>query len=245
MIFISGSTSGIGFGIAEKLISLGSKVAITGTSQSKIDKIFKKKNKQLKNILIIKCDLTNRDECQNAIYETIKKFKKIDSLILNLGSGRNTGKSESLSYSIEKMFKINFWPSVFLIEKSLEYLIKSKGNVISISSICAINNIIEAPIGYSVSKNSLQKLMRLFSKKYSKYGIRFNSVVPGNINFSGSTWDLKLKKEKLKTLNYIKKNVPLNKLGNINNVIEAVCFLLQNDNFMTGSEIIVDGGQTL
>ena len=245
MIFISGSTSGIGFGIAEKLISLGSKVVITGTSQSKIDKIFKKKNKQLKNILIIKCDLTNRDECQNAIYETIKKFKKIDSLILNLGSGRNTGKSESLSYSIEKMFKINFWPSVFLIEKSLEYLIKSKGNVISISSICAINNIIEAPIGYSVSKNSLQKLMRLFSKKYSKYGIRFNSVVPGNIHFSGSTWDLKLKKEKLKTLNYIKKNVPLNKLGNINNVIEAVCFLLQNDNFMTGSEIIVDGGQTL
>ena len=247
VFFISGSTSGIGLGLAKKLVTNGAKVIIIGRSIEKINLIKQNDLFNNKNSLILKKDLTNKKNCEFSIDKSIKKFKKIDCLILNLGSGK---KDKDLydedNTAINKMYEINFWPSYNLINSSLPHLIKSKGNVISISTICATSIIDNAPLGYSLSKAALLKMIKIFARRYSKYSIRFNSIVPGNIMFPGSTWDLKKIDNPRAIKKYIKTNVPLNRFGSINNIFNAVIYLSNaHSEFITGTEIIIDGGQTI
>ena len=247
VFFISGSTSGIGLGLAKNLVINGAKVIITGTSIEKINLIKRNDLFNNKNSLILKKDLTNKNNCKFSIDKSISKFRKIDCLLLNLGSGkRDNILSDEDNTAIKKMYEINFWPSYNLINSSLPHLIKSKGNVISLSTICATSIIENAPLGYSLSKIALLKMIKIFAKRYAKYSIRFNSIVPGNIMFPGSTWDLKKLDNSIVVKKYIKNNVPLNKFGSIDDIFNAVIYLSNSHSkFITGTEVILDGGQTI
>jgi 3-oxoacyl-[acyl-carrier protein] reductase len=69
--------------------------------------------------------------------------------------------------------------------------------------------------------------------------------VPGNILFKGSTWDLKMQDNLKKTKKYIKRNVPINKFGSVDDIFEICKMLSENkSNFITGSLFKLDGGQT-
>ena len=123
------------------------------------------------------------------------------------------------------------------------YIRKSK--IICISSICGVESIEGAPIGYSIAKSALNFYIKLISRELAEIGVSINGIVPGNIYFKGSTWDLKMKKNPKKTKKYIKNNVPINKFGSTENIFK-VCKMLSenNDNFITGSLFKLDGGQT-
>lgn len=245
VFFISGSTSGIGFGIAKSLIKLDAKVVITGTSEKKIIKIKSKFNNN-NNILIINSDLTNEINCKKAIKKTIEYFKKIDCLVLNLGSGKQNKAKSFNKKAIEEMFKINFWPSFSLCEHSLPYLKKTKGSVIAVSSICGTNIIENAPIGYSIAKSALNKMIKIYAKQYAKFKIRFNTIVPGNIMFKGSTWEKKINIDPNGVNRMLKNDVPLKSFGSIDDIFQAILYLSNDKNkFITGSELFIDGGQSI
>ena len=110
-------------------------------------------------------------------------------MLLNLGSGkRDNILSDEDNTAIKKMYEINFGLHT-TINSSLPHLIKSKGNVISLSTICCFNN--ENAPWILIIKIALLKMIKIFAKRYAKYSIRFNSIVPGNIMFPGSTGILK------------------------------------------------------
>ena len=82
--------------------------------------------------------------------------------------------------------------------------------------------------------------------KNAKNKIRINIVSPGNIIYPGGNWDKKLKKNPKKINNYIYKEVPLKKFGKPEDISSIVAFLLsEKSTFITGSNLIVDGGQTI
>ena len=75
--------------------------------------------------------------------------------------------------------------------------------------------------------------------------MRINLVSPGNILMQGNNWYKKLSKDKKKVLQYINNNVPMKKFGKPEDVANAVLFLSSNfSSFISGSNLIVDGGQT-
>ena len=80
----------------------------------------------------------------------------------------------------------------------------------------------------------------------SYQGVKINVISPGNIFFPGSVWDKKMKKNKIKTKSLINRTVPLNKFGSTEDVTELVSYLVSNKSkFITGSNFVVDGGQTI
>ena len=119
VFFISGSTSGIGLGLAKKLVKNGAKVIITGRSIEKINLIKQNELFNNRNILILKKDLTKRNNCEFSINKSIKKFNKIDCLILNLGTGKKDNDLSDEDNTVKKMYEINFWPSYNLINHYL------------------------------------------------------------------------------------------------------------------------------
>ena len=82
------------------------------------------------------------------------------------------------------------------------------------------------------------------SKQIANKNIRINSISPGNILFKGSTWEKKINENSKNVSSYIKNNVPLNKIGEPNDISEMVLYLSSDSSkFITGSNIVIDGGQ--
>ena len=162
-------------------------------------------------------------------------------MICNLGSGNFSENNKDF----QNAFKYNFFSTTTLVENSKSILKNSKSKIICISSICGIESIEGAPLGYSLAKSALNFYIKLISKDLAKKKVSINGIIPGNILFPGSTWDLKLCKNKKKIKKYISQNVPINEFGSVNDIF-SVCKMLSENNsyFMTGSLIKLDGGQT-
>lgn len=242
-VFISGSSSGIGLDIAEKFLHYGSNVIINGRKKNKLKKIVTEFNE--KNLHYIDGDVTEIKDVKKIYLNTKKIFKRIDILICNVGSGKSVAPGKENYKEWQRVFALNFWSTTNLVEVFKNDLIKSKGNIVCISSICGLEKISNAPITYSVAKSSLNSYVKSMSKYFGPFSVRINSIAPGNILFKNSSWDKKLRKNKKTTLSYINSNVPLNKFGKLEDISETVIWIAsEKSNFTTGATFIIDGGQT-
>ena len=76
--------------------------------------------------------------------------------------------------------------------------------------------------------------------------ININLISPGNILFKGSVWDRKIKENKKAVNKMLKEKVPLNTLGTLEDIVNIACYLIsEKSKFISGSNFIIDGGQTI
>ena len=236
-IFISGSSSGIGYHIASAYKSIGYNVIINGKNIYRLKKA---------SLSLGKCDyflgnLTDKKKIKTLIRKIKKKYEYIDILVCNLGDGSFKKNNKDFEYA----FKYNFYSATNLIDCSVKILKKNVSKIICISSICGLEHIEGAPIGYSVAKSALNFYIKLISKELANKKITINGIIPGNIIFKGSTWDSKIKKNPKKFKKYIKKNFPMNSFGSPNDIFQVCKMISENDSkFITGSLFKLDGGQT-
>ena len=236
IIIITGSSAGIGFGLAKSFLQDNNKIIICSNNLDRL----KKSSKKLNNCYYLRIDLANKTLIKKSINKIKKKFKKIDILICNYGD--SDFKKNNLDF--EYAFNNNFFSTVNTIKYFTPVIKNDTGKIICISSICGIESIKNAPIGYSLAKAALNNYVKMISVELAKKNILINAIAPGNILFKGSTWEKKLKKNKLKIKKYIQENVPLKKFGTIQEIFSLCKHLCYDQNFSTGATYILDGGQT-
>ena len=235
-VLVTGSSRGIGLENEKTFLQNDCNVIFTGRNDKKLT---------FKNSHFFKCDLTDYTHIEKLFEFTNEIFdKKLDILICNLGGGQYT---PSISFSKNKwleIYNLNFFSTVLTIQKFLELLENSKNpSITCISSICG-NASIGCPIPYSTAKAALNHYVKNLSKLIAYKNIRINSISPGNILFKGSTWEKKINENSNGVSDFIKKNVQLNKIGETSDISEMVLYLSSDSSkFITGSNIIIDGGQ--
>ena len=243
---ISGSSKGIGLKIAESLLSEGANVIITGRSKNLIKNQFNKLYLKFGS----KVSYVDGDIKNNLVLKKIKslikkRWKKLDGIVANAGSIKM-----NISYfSSEKDFywyqENNFLNAFKFVNYFLDEIKKSQGSIIFISSIASLKNL-GAPLGYVSSKLFLNFYSKFLANKLAEYNVRVNNVIPGNIYFKGGAWDKKIKKNPKTIKKMIKNKVPLGRFGKPEEVANLVTFLLSSrSSFMTGAEIVIDGGQII
>tara|TARA_B100000886_G_scaffold336318_1_gene294859 strand:+ start:5598 stop:6296 length:699 start_codon:yes stop_codon:yes gene_type:complete len=202
-----------------------------------VERVANKKNFTCK-------DLSNSKLNLNTFKEIKKKNSKIDAIIICSGNSRQELK-KNINQKYLNSFKSNFLTVANTIDSYQQVYKNKPTKIIVISSIAGIK-IINAPTEYSVSKSALNHYCQIKAKELSKFNIKLNIISPGNILNKNNNWYLKKKENKKKVMNYIKKNVPLNSFCSPDQIL-ALCNLLISDkgNFFQGSNIIMDGGQTL
>ena len=239
-VLITGSTKGIGLGIAKKLNSLGCTVILN--SREKVSKNFLDKNFN-SNVDYFKFDNCSNDDVKKKLKSIKKKYKSVDFLICNVGSSKTYQKKNKNIEEFNRMFELNFFSSIVVIENFLN-IFKNKNSlkIICISSTSA-NYISNAPLAYIVSKSALNSYVKAKSKSLNK-NTTINAIAPGNILFKGGRWASKLKSNSRNVMKQIKVNVPLNRFGELNEVTNLVAYVLSdNSNFINGSILTIDGGQ--
>jgi 3-oxoacyl-[acyl-carrier protein] reductase len=235
---VSGSTRGIGEAIAKQLV-LDGYIVIQNSRATVAPTV-------LVGHAYISADVTIENECDELIGRVIQKYGKLNLLVCNVGSGQSLSKEASLSETWHHFLSVNLNSTTYLVNSALESLIETKGNVVAISSICAGDAKIDAPVGYATAKAGLEMFMKTMAVRHGKLGVRFNVVSPGNVFFEGSVWDLKLRSNKLAVTSQIEENVPLGKFIDPQDIANAVSFLSGPKGCnITGAVLPVDGGQSI
>ena len=173
------------------------------------------------------------------------KWKTINTLVANLGSGKGQRGWDASTAECHRLFDLNFLSNVKIAGAIIPHLMKTKsGNIVFIGSIAGLETL-GAPPAYEAAKSALIAYSKNLANEVAKDLIRVNVVAPGNIMFPGSTWDEKIKANQLAVESMIKDQVPLKRFGKVQEVANAVLFLASKKAaFITGQCLVVDGGQT-
>ena len=207
-----------------------------------------------KNISYFKCDLSKEKQVISVSKKIIKKFKKINVLVNCVAKDYIPRKNKDDFFSLESL-PLDIWnkdlevglSSLFISTKIIGSLIKRNkegGSIINLSSDLGIIspdqriykklNFVK-PITYSAIKHGVIGITKYTATYWAKYNIRCNSVAPGGM-FNNQ--DKNFLKE-------IKKLIPLNRLGKINEYNKLVLFLASDSSsYITGSTVVIDGGRT-
>ena len=241
-ILVSGSSKGIGFTIAKKLLEEGNQVVIHSRNRKKIISIKKKYD----FTGAVFGDLSKNHQAKNVISQTINILGGLDVLICNAGQSKSSKPNKENYGEWVKMFNQNFFTTSNLVENAKKYLKISKGEIISISSAAGVKTIKGAPITYSTAKAALNFYLKSLSTYLGKEGVRINIIAPGNILFKGSTWEKKIKKNKNSVKKIIEDTVPLIRFGSRDDIAELVNYLISSKaSYLNGSIISIDGGLSI
>jgi 3-oxoacyl-[acyl-carrier protein] reductase len=245
LFIISGSSRGIGKGIAEVFLKEGAKVLLCGRDEKSLNATFDCLDAQfVGQVYQVDGDISKLGTLQEIDTLLEKETLSVYGLVANAGAVKpvpdiNITKQDWLWY-----FEANLFVAETFVNHFSEKLKQTRGCITFINSIAGLEEI-GAPMPYSASKAALNSYAKGLSKRMAQFKIRVNTVSPGNILFKGGNWDNKLNQNKEGVLDMIERNVPLNCFGSPEDIGNAVAFLSSsNANFVTGSNLVVDGGQT-
>tara|TARA_B100001287_G_scaffold234395_1_gene206157 strand:+ start:226 stop:978 length:753 start_codon:yes stop_codon:yes gene_type:complete len=236
---ITGGSGGIGLSIVKKLIENKIKVIILDINAPN-KKVFLSKLVEFK-----KTDLSDYRSLQSSLKEIKKKNKKIDYVINAAGVlwfDKDISLEKISINTWEKVLAINLNSIVIVLQTVLPLMKKNKfGSIVHISSIDALSGDDKPQDAYGTSKAALLRLSKSISIQYAGKNIRSNSILPGPIE----TPMQKRWKTNPKAKKDLSKIIPLQRVGDPADIANSTIFLLSDESsFITGTELIVDGGLT-
>lgn len=238
---VTGGSRGIGRAIVEGLVAQGARVAfVYASNKEAADELAASIESQGGEALAIQCDVSNKEEADKAVEQTIERFGKIDILVNNAGIVRDTLVAtmppEKWHAVIETNLNsvYNFCQAVMRPMMSARY-----GRIINMSSVAArVSN--QGQAAYAASKGGIEGFTRCLAVEVAKRGITVNAVAPGFVATDMTQAVRNAAEDK------ILKEIPTKRLGKPEDIANAVLFLAdEKSGYITGDTITVDGGLTL
>lgn len=235
---ITGSSRGIGRGIAIEMANQGASVIINYSADEKGAFETLRLIKEFGGIAdIIKADVSNYLSAKHLIDETFKRFGRLDILVNNAGISKIGLIIDMEEGDFDRIINTNL-KSVFNCTKhALPYMIdKKQGNIINISSMWGQNGASCEAI-YSASKGGINSFTKALAKELGPSNIRVNAIAPGVIRTEMNSWLSEDEKKELE------EEIPLMHFGESENIGKMAVFLASDDSkYITGQIINVDGG---
>lgn len=241
---ITGAASGQGAVEARLFAEEGAKVVATDMQEELLQSVVSEINSKFGDVsLAIKQNVAEENDWIKVVKQTIDKFGKIDILINNAGiTGKSLPLEEITVEEWNKVMNINALGNLLGIKHVVPEMKKvGQGSIVNVSSLAGIHGI-GGISAYGASKGATRILTKGAARDLGPDHIRVNSIHPGFIetpmisNFT-SNEDVK---------NHLISGVPLGYLGKPEDVAYTALFLASDEaRFITGAELIIDGGQSI
>ena len=236
---ITGGNSGIGLATAQRFVSDGAYVFITGRRQSELDAAVKQIGKN--NVSSVQGDVSNLADLDRLYAEVKERKGSIDILFANAGVGELVPLGAITEAHFDKTFGINVKGLLFTVQKALP-LFHDGGSIILNASIAASKGF-EASSVYSATKAAIRSFARTWTVELKHRKIRVNAVSPGMIDTPGLNGLAQSQEQIEQFKTSFVSTVPLGRMGSPDEIAKAVSFLASDESsFITGIELFVDGG---
>ena len=238
---ISGGARGMGAVEAKLFANEGAKVVIGDVLEKEGHQVEAEINESGGECLFVPLDVTDEANWESAVATAVSQFGKLDILVNNAGILRSERVEETTSEVWDLVMEVNA-KGVFLGTKTAipELRKVGGGSIVNISSSLALVGS-SGSSAYAASKGAVRIFTKSAAVQYAKDGIRVNSVHPGLVESPMTKEFLSDAATHQGRLNMY----PLGRLGQPEDIAWGVLFLASDESsFITGSELVIDGGLT-
>jgi 3-oxoacyl-[acyl-carrier protein] reductase len=237
VVLVTGSSRGIGAEMIKAFGKRGAKCVVNyftdPQGQNKAD--AEAVAKELKDPLIIDCDVTKPDQVEAMMKQIQERHGGLDVLVNNSGIIRDRTIKKMTLEEFEGIIRVNLTGTFNVIQKAMPIL-RNGGRVINMSSVSGQMGLF-GQANYSSSKAAIIALTKVSARELARQNITVNAIAPGFIDVGMS------KGMPDEVTENFKKQIPLGRLGNVQEIVDAAFFLASPmASYITGHVLNVNGG---
>ena len=249
---ITGSSSGIGAGIAKSMAESGATVVINYPSENSIEKakaVLKEITDQGGKGIVYQCDVSKEEEVIQMFQDVVKELGTVDILVNNAGIQKDAKFTDMTLDQWNAVIGVNLTGQFLCAREAIKEFLRrgidtsrsvACGKIIHISSV---HEIIPwaGHANYASSKGAIRMLMQTLAQEYGADKIRVNSICPGAVQtaINKNAWQTPEELNSLLTL------IPYNRIGQPEDIGNLAVFLASDmADYITGASMFIDGGMT-
>ncbi len=239
---VTGGAMGIGKAIAQRLHSAGANVVIADPDRERHDLVDDLNDARSGSAVGVATDVSDVGSVKAMVGSTVEAFGGVDVLVNNAGIYPAMPLLDMDPAIFERVIAVNLTGLFLCTQLVARKMVASgrQGRIVNITSIDALHPSMEGLSHYDASKHGAWGFTKSSALELSHYGIRVNSIAPGGIATPGTEGT------DSEALHAFEQMIPLGRLGHADEIANAALFLASDlSSYMTGSQIVVDGGRLL
>ena len=243
---ITGSSTGIGRGIALRFHSEGAKVLITARTEANAKKVAEECGLANGDAVYVVGDVTKEADIDRIFKTCIEQFGKLDILVNNAGHYISKDMEQCTLEDWDLVMNTNIRAAYMCCHRAIPYLKETKGNILLISSMVGVCGQFHSS-AYGATKGGLNAMAKGMAIDFGPFGIRANAICPGYITDTvlSADWFKQVQKDPDYKERIIEAH-PLRHFGTSDDCALAAVYLCSDEaSFVTGVCLPIDGGVTL
>lgn len=241
---ITGGSKGIGRAIAQTFAGAGARVVLAARGAEELDKAAREIESNGGRAIAIPTDVSDNEQVEALMAKAVEGFGSIDILVNNAGAAPFFSTIDQMRMDgFEKYFRIDFTSAVFCTRAAAPHLLANEGNCVL--NVASVAGYIASPglTYYASAKAALINFTRTVAQEWASSKVRVNALAPGWI---ATEMNAVARATNPSFVRGMLDSIPLGRLGEPEDVAAAALFLCSPAaSFITGSVLVLDGGQTL
>ena len=248
---VTGSSSGIGAGIAKALARAGARVVVNyASSRDGAEQVLREIEKEGGQGLVVQADVSREDQVADLFRRTVETFGSVDILVNNAGIQKDSSFEKMSLEDWNLVLAINLTGGFLCARAAVREFLRrdpGEGRSRAVGKIIFISSVHEeipwaGHVNYSASKGGLRMLMKSLALELAPRNIRVNSIAPGAIKtpINRKAWETPEARKNLLKL------IPCNRIGETDDVGRVAVWLASDESdYLQGTTLFVDGGMML
>src|ERR1043166_2749254 len=245
VVMVTGATSGIGRAVANRFAAASDQVIAVGRNAPVLEKVAGEISARGGKPATIIIDVTDEAGVRNSFDQAVDQAGGLDVLV-NAAGHITSGSIENTTLTAwDSMMNVNLRSVFHLMQLATPHLIKTKGNIVNISSVTGLRSF-PGVLAYCVSKAALDQLTRCAALELAAKGVRVNAVNPGVVVTEIHKRGGMNEEAYASFLEHSRTTHPLGRVGEPSEIADLVMFLAsEKASWITGATYSIDGGRAL
>lgn len=240
---VTGSSRGIGRGIATRLVEEGADVVFCARGAEALEAAVAEAPGPGRAHGVV-ADVSTAEGSASVVDAAVSAFGRLDVVVNNVG-GSGAGTFDGLDADdLETVLGKNLVPAVLVSRAALPVLRGQGGGVIAMIASIFGRELGGGP-GYNLAKAAEISLAKTMARDLAKDRIRVFSVAPGSVLFPGGSWERRQREDPEGIAAFVEREIPWGRFGTVDEVADVVAFLVsERASWVVGTSVVVDGGQS-